>query len=359
MESLSQTIGANKLRIEVGDGYQDLVEIQIEQKILDLLPCLPQKIISRNPNYFNIEAPDGQFALWLQEGREATLAFQLQFLKVCEIKGVKGFLYPLCLRDGRSYAKFDERRWFYLTRWPDLRKISFSKMDDVRALINLIVGFRKETANLGLLFCLPERKEHIHLIRKFQEMSKQFYSFSLLAKHRLRPTMFDQLFISFFAEIGKEVKKASNLLKNSEYPLFSTNLTTQNLIIKQFSRSNLRVSDSNEAICLRFTNYRWDLPLFDLAEVLLKTGRSNKWSFDWFSQVMGEYQSHFKLSVAEQKLLTAYLLFPWELYHLCSRYFYNRAEWQLHTYVDKLERLLDDMPKRIGLLAEVSKNYPF
>lgn len=319
--------------------------LELDQSF-ELIPIKPNQIHPFDRGCFILETACGKLALWVHHHSEAVLAYQIQILKICETCGTKGFLYPIPLTDGRTYAPLDERRWFYLTNWPELSKVSFRSATDLRFLVKLIAGFRKAMAVQGLGIGLPERKEDTELISHFSRIAQYFDSFALLAQNRLRPTQFDRLFLAYLPEARNWLEQALTLLKECGYNRLWATATTQNIIINRLVRGNLRIHDTGGAFCLRLNDFRWDLPIIDLAILLIKTGRSGQWNPNWLHSVLTEYREFFPITSSEEGVLRAYLTFPWSFYRLAARYYYNRTQWPLFAFIEKMERVLADEERR-------------
>ncbi|HEX3047667.1 MAG TPA: hypothetical protein VHY08_23145 [Bacillota bacterium] len=325
---------------ETGMARDLLSDFELNSPQLQLIPAKPDRIQPFDRDCFILETVSGNLALWIHHRSEAALAYQMQILKICEINGAQGFLYPISLTDGRTYARLDENRWFYVTEWPELRGVSFRSTGDLRLLVKLITGFRKAQGQ-GLVFGLPERNEETELISRFNRIIRCFDSFALLARRRLHPTQFDRLFLAYLPEARTWIGRALALLEKCDYSRFWASLTTQDLIINRLVRSNLRIHTSGSgAFCLRLNDFRWDLPIIDLGILLIKTGRSAQWNRKWFYDILSEYQKPFPLTHSEAGLLQAYLTFPWSFYRLAARYYYNRTQWPLFTFIEKMDRVL-------------------
>ncbi|MCL6588390.1 MAG: hypothetical protein K6U80_00395 [Firmicutes bacterium] len=321
-------------------------------QLLQLIPVKPNRIRPLDRGCFILDTAYGNLALWVHCRSEAVLAYQIQLLKICEASGAKGFLYPISLTDSRTYAPLGERRWFYLTEWPELRKVSFRSIGDLRLLVKLIAGFRNALSTQGLGFSLPERNEDPELISRFHRIAQCFDSFALLAQNRLRPTQFDRLFLAYLPEARRWVERAVTLLKKCGYTRLRATVTTQDIIINRLVRSNLRIHADGGAFCLRLNDFRWDLPVIDLAILLIKTGRSAQWDPNWLRIALAGYREFFPITPSEEGLLRAYLAFPWSFYRLAARYYYNRTQWPLFTFIEKMERVLADEGRRGKLVTE-------
>jgi CotS family spore coat protein len=333
--------------------YHSLNRAGIDCKILTLLPYKPIWLLPFAPDCLILETTNGSLALWIYRGPEAVLASQNLLLKTMELNGLPNFLYPLLLNDDRTYGRLDGRRWFYITGWPELRRIFFSNIDDVISLVNLLLDFRRTLNETGGGWIIPGRKESMNLLNKLPAIIESLNSFTYLAKFRLKPTSFDKLFLRYYPEAVHQVKQAFKLLVESEYQDLLANITSKDLIINRLVRNNLRISLKNKAICLRCHDFRQDLPIIDLGTILVKTGRSLQWNYSWFHQVLSEYQKLFPVSKTEYKVLLAFLTCPWSFYRLAARYYYNRTEWSSGAYIDRLKRILKEESNRIKLLAAI------
>lgn len=338
------------MRPNEGETARDLLlELALDSQPFQLIPAKPDRIQLLDRDCFILETAGGNLALWVHHCSEAVLAYQMQILTIFEANGARGFLYPVSLADGRTYAPLDERRWFYITKWPKLRNVSFRSPEDIRLLVKLIAGFRETLTRQGLRFGLVERNEENELINRFRRITQCFDSFALLAQNRLRPTQFDRLFLEYLPEARTWVGWALALLEKYNYNRLWASVTTQDLIINRLVRSNLRIHTTDGAFCLRLNDFRWDLPIIDLAILLIKTGRSAGWSSDWFHSALADYGETFPITRSEEGVLRAYLTFPWSFYRLAARYYYNRTQWPLFAFIEKMERILVDEERR-GML---------
>jgi CotS family spore coat protein len=330
------------LEIDEFKIYETLFHAGIKPEVINLIPAKLQKIIPYYDNGYILETDNGSLALWTHRGPEVYLACQLQILKLCMQQGFRGFLYPLPLTDGRNYAELNEGCWFFITAWPGLQKVHFSLSGDLKAMVTLLATFRKIIHDNGFLYYLSEKKSGFNLLEKYQEITKQLISFEMLAKNRLRPTIFDRQFLSYLTEIRRQIEVSIGILEDSNYLDVITRLTSMDMIINKLTRHNLRLDNSGRAVCLQLDDYRWDLPIVDLAILLIKTGRSAKWDPGWYQMMLNEYETHFTISSLEMKVIRAYITFPWSFYRLVSRYYYNRVNWAVGTFTEKMARVMED-----------------
>lgn len=320
-----------------------------------LLPGKLLQVTRFAPDCLILETDAGTLALWIHHGQEAALAGQNLLLKILQNHGSPNFLYPLALNDNRTYASLDARRWFYITPWPDTRRFFFHDPEHLGLLVDMLLGFRRVMETMGAGFHLPHEKNN--LIQKFAAIIDSLNSFALLARYRLKPTRFDNLFLQYYAKAVIQVQQALKQLVESEYQGWLANITLKDRVINRLVRNNLRLSAENHAICLRCSDCSIDLPVIDLATLLAKAGRSLQWSYNSFLELISRYQRKYPLQRVEFQVLLAFLTCPWNFYRLAARYYYNRTGWSSGTYIERMERVLGSEPYRIDLLAKLARDF--
>jgi CotS family spore coat protein len=333
--------------------YETIFRLGIKPKVLELLPAKSKRVVPYYNDGYLLETDIGNVVLWTHRSPEAYLACQLQILQLCEQNGSVGFLYPMQLKDGRYYAEFNENSWFYITLWPDFEKVRFGNSSDLKAIVDLLVSFRKVIHDNGFLFYLTEKKSGFNLQEKYGEIKKQLDSFEMLAMHRLRPTAFDRQYLSYLPEARQQIVDALKILDNSNYQEALDGLSSPDIIINKLTRHNLGLDREQRAFCFQLDDFRWDLPIIDLAIFLIKTGRSSKWSSDWYQLILKEYEIHFPLNKLDHQIIHSYVTFPWSFYRLASRYYYNRVDWALWNFTEKMTRIMEDEPNRRRFLANL------
>ena len=324
----------NPVRIGI---YHDLMRIGIDLQSVSVFPGMPERFCKLNSRCFILETVRGKYALWLVSEAEPLFLARLELFRVLEEEGVKEFLYPVRLKTNCLYHILEDGRCFYITEWPELRRISFR--NDLDSLLKLIIDFRMVMSSHQLSF-FKLKTEPKMLIDRYHDMLNSFKSFVMLARYRLHPTLFDRLFLEHWEEAFREGEQALELIRSSAYLSMVGVKEFVRPIINDISRSNLRALPNGQAICISLKKSVPDLALSDLALLMVKTGRANRWSRDWYSKIIEVYSKSFPLTDEELEIIRAYLAFPWELYRLASRYYHNRVNWPVSIFVEKLGRII-------------------
>ena len=330
--------------------YYDLMNNGIDLQSISAFPGEPHRFCKLNSRCYMLETVCGKYALWLVSEEEPLFLARLKLLRVLEDEAIKGFLFPVQLKTNRFYHVLEDGRLFYITKWPELRRISFR--NDLESLLKLAIDFRK-VMSLHELSFLKFKEQPKMLIDKYHDMLNSIKNFAMLANYRLHPTRFDRLFLECWEEVYQEAGQALDLIRSSPYlDLIGTKEFIQP-IINDFSRSNLRTLPNDQAICISLKKSVPDLAIIDLALLMVKTGRANRWSRDWYNKIIEVYNKSFPLTDEELEITRAYLAFPWELYRLASRYYHNRVNWPVSVFVEKLERILKSDRERKDLLLDL------
>lgn len=328
--------------------YYDLMQAGISFESVRSFPGVSLSFDRINGPCFLLETTCGRYALWLVSQEETQLSVELELLRILEEKGIEGFLYPVRLRNERFYDVLKDGRLFYLTDWLELRPISFRNNFD--SLLKLVIDFRRVMSSSELPV-LKTKTQPKSLLERYQDMIKSLKSFAMLASYRLHPTKFDRIFLEHWDGLIHEAESALELMRSSSYLNMAGTKESFLPIINDFSRHNLRALPNGQAVCISLKESALDIPLMDLALLIVKTGRANRWGHDWYDRIIKAYSKSFPLTDEDLEIIRAYIAFPWELYRLAARYYHNRVNWPVSVFIEKMGRILECNKEREKLLS--------
>lgn len=317
--------------------YYDLMKLGMSIESIKLLPGAPKCFWKIDGAHFILETFRGKYALWLVSKGEPRLQTEMELLHLLKKKQIEGFLYPVRLKNNNYYGVLKDGGFFYLTHWPELRRISYRS--DINSLLSLIINFRT-VVNSSDFSGFQTRTLQKSLIDRYQDMIRSMKSFATLAGYRLNPTRFDQLFLQNWEGFIAEAEQALKLIRSSTYLKVFAKRESLRPIINNFSRRNFRALINGQAICLSIKDSLLDIPLMDVALFMAKTGRANRWSREWYDQIIETYNNIIPMADEDLEIIRAYLAFPWEPYRLAARYYYNLVNWPVSAFVEKMERIL-------------------
>jgi len=327
--------------------YFELMKLGMSCDSLKLFPGVLKCFWRTEGACFLVETSRGKYALRMIREEESWLRGEMELLDLLKERQIKGFLYPVRLKDNSFYGILKDGGCFYLTDWPELKPISYR--DQIKSLLSLIIEFGSALSSYDFSK-LQLKTRQKSLVSIYQDMIGSMKSFATLAVYRLNPTRFDQLFLKYWEDLVAEGDEALNLIESSNYLKMIAARDSLRPIINNFSRRNLRASQNNQAICLNIKDSLLDIPLLDLALLMLKTGRANRWNREWYDWIINTYNQSFILTNDDLEVVRAYLTFPWEAYRLGARYYHNRVNWPVSTFVEKMERILIGDEARRSLL---------
>jgi CotS family spore coat protein len=333
--------------------YKELADLGLSPDLLHMLPFKVESLRRYEKNAYLLRTPVQFTALWIHTGKEESLAQQLGVMAYCRERGFRGFLEPIPLNNQAEYGRLDERNWFYLTHWAELQKLRYHRTEHLRAVVRLIVDFRQTVSDREWPVNFLKGKEGPDLTGKMEEIRQYFIAYGMLARHRIHPTGFDRLFIRSLPGFLQKCDLAVERMRRTDYLTLRSDPKSHRVFINDFSRNNIGIQMPDQAVCLRLKNAHTDLAIMDLAVLLSKTGRSNRWNRQWYDAAIAEYQKVFPISRQELRIVAAYMSFPWNIYRLVSRYYLNRVNWPAYLFVEKLERILRDEKNREPFIADI------
>lgn len=287
-------------------------------------------------------------ALWIFEGRECELQWRLQLLHEYIRKGFTGFFQPIPFQNDGRYLPLDERRWLWMTEWPESRAVSFRNECDRSALMDLVLEL-EDISNDPELKPVINDVRAIELLSQYELMLDDLKAFQYLARYRVRPARFDELYLQQAPLLIEKAAHALSLLKDCWPSLRQDG--DDSLVFNQISRFNFRVDPTNRCRVLPSHRYRRGPAIINLACLLSKTGRSNGWKPEWFVSVIQYYERKRSIAPNEWRFIKAYLDFPWSCFRIAARYYLNLTSWSPDTFFRKFERRLAFETEREQLLG--------
>ncbi len=349
--SATDTGEVEKLSHEHSDGFQLREKFSQAGLDPDIIKFLPDLITGIHPLRRRcLLLGDDQretHALWIFEGRECDLQRRLQLLQEYIGKGFTGFFRPIPFRNENLYLSLDERRWVWMTEWPVSRRVSFRNECDRNTLIDLVLELERISDDPELKPVINDVRV-IELLSEYEMMFNDLKAFQYLARYRVRPTRFDELYLQQAPVLIQQAEHALYLLQDCWSLLRQDG--KDSLVFNQISRFNFRVDLTGRPLILPSHRYRRGPSIINLACLLLKTGRSNGWKPEWFVSVIQYYEQKRSIAPNEWRFIKAYLDFPWSCFRIAARYYLNLTSWSPHAFYRKFERRLAVETERKQLL---------
>ncbi len=130
--------------------------------------------------------------------------------------------------------------------------------------------------------------------------------------------------VGYFRDQGKIARQA---LAKSPYSLMVNKAKhTLPLIHHSCYYQNLIFDKQGNVHLIDFERSRYDLPVHDLAQLINRSARKNKWSIEHGKAILDGYGEIVKLAPEELLLLKLLLAFPYRYWNHCNKYFTNMHE---------------------------------
>ncbi|ALS28096.1 spore coat protein S [Paenibacillus sp. 32O-W] len=197
-----------------------------------------------------------------------------------------------------------------------------------------------------------ETKEREHLGRwekGYQSHLDRLEAFKNLANKSDSP--FAKLYIQHADAFISQGKKAINLIQGDAYKRWVSKVEVQrNLCHQDFAAANL-IKTQQGYFIIDMDSLTLDLPARDIRKIFNKVMKKTGWSATKATSMLRAYHALHPLTAEECQVIYADLLFPHLFYGLASKYFNQRAEWNLPRTYKKLEALIGNEKSRLQMLA--------
>lgn len=189
------------------------------------------------------------------------------------------------------------------------------------------------------------------LITKYNERLKDIIRIKNLIESYKYRSEFDNLFYGQIDECIKEMKKAVELIKASNYSLYRENM--QNLVVchNDLAEHNFLYAD-NEMYLIDFDYCTIDLRIMDVADLILKGIKDAAFDFEKAIDVIKAYDSVYPIDKEEYKYIYILLLFPRDIYSIGKDYYHKQKGWDEEIFISRLKMKLTNEEFRRGFLKK-------
>lgn len=252
-----------------------------------------------------------------------------------------------------------------LTRWGednylvmDLiegRECDYNNLIDVKIAINSLSQLHRASKNIEFS-PTSNRFRGFSLIESFKEKLEDLQKLKRRAIEYGYKGEFERVFLSnvdYFIEAMEksiEAVKASKYIElcgdNSNYVLCHHDLAYHNILVV-----------NEEGYFVDFDYSIIDLRVHDLCNFINKVTKFSCYDYEMLNTILKEYNKYNPLKKEEYGVLYGMLLFPESFYNISKDYFYKNKLWTLDTFVNKLEKKVQNIEEREEMLEMMKEEY--
>ena len=285
--------------------------------VLDEYDIKAEKIIAHK-NIYQVFTPNSRFALKKIDMEVGKLLFFLGAMNYLWQKGFYQMSRLVESRTGKLYVSFGPHLYF-LTEWVEGKYPDFSQAAHLDAAVYLLADLHKK----GEGFEPPQgsipRNDLGRWPAKWQERICDLKMMQEFA--RFKSNDFDRVFGKIAGVALDDAFQALDILDSAGYPAFARRQSEiKPLCHRDFVYHNLVYRDGM-AYLIDFEYCLQDSRLIDLARFIRMTFINHPWELETAGRIISGYQYYYPLNRTEEKLLSAVLTFPHDIWRIGHKWY--------------------------------------
>lgn len=296
---------------------------------------------------YKVTTPHGVFALKPTNLSEEELVFIQGVLLHLAKKGFPAL--PFCtIHSGQPFMTMGNTR-FLLMPWFDGAEANFQHLNELNTGVKLLARLHRISEGFPTARAPGDRVYWGKWPRIWSRRLNQLVYFKGLSG--LGREAFDRIYARHAPYFLKQASRALSALEASPYlRLVVEERQRSYLCHHDFSARNLLLAD--DRCCLVDFDYcLCDLRLHDLANLMLRLLRQDKWQYTRARFALLVYHRQYPLTASHLQVLHAFFQWPQDFWQVGLQYYVERLAWPAKRFLKSLKRKVQDEPNRQNFLA--------
>lgn len=306
------------------------------------------KIIEDEPikKIIKLTTDQGIFALKKVRATYDRFLYICQAMEYARGNGFVNIPEILQTKDGKMGVK-TEGGVYMLNSWIDGREADYHQSLDLELTTTALARFHKGALGFEPSKITSPRELYGKWIKNFQIRLREMKKFYHRAMGKEEKSEFDTKMIhytDYFYDWG--VKSIHHLEETDYYKLSKENKNLKTFCHHDMANHNVLLTKDQEVYFIDFDYCIMDMPIHDLASLIIRNIRYGNWSLDTAYFILNTYNHEKPILVQELGIIKAFMEFPQEFWQIGLQYYVEKQPWEEEVFHRRLDRILDDIPKR-------------
>ncbi len=248
---------------------------------------------------------------------------------------------------------FVDNRVFVMERFIKGRECSFTNPFDREKIVKALA--RLHLAGKG--YVPPTGSASRNNIGKWKKSDSSklndLLAFKRLAKAKKKKSRFDRLFledVDHYIEMGW---RGFDTLNHSQYDVVCDKAARDNTVCHHdYTYHNLIIDEFGNVNVIDFDYSCHELPVYDLAALILKILRRYSYDIDMAVQLMQYYHEVSPLNRDDCILMLSLFEFPQKFWRIAERYYNGKTDWKEELFISKYNDIICDKAFQADFIEE-------
>lgn len=255
--------------------------------------------------------------------------------------------------DGEIYTLWNKDMYFIM----DLvkgRESEFSNPLDVSIVSKSLASFHKAGEGISSFMNFESKNNCGKLIENLKRKKEEMIFFKNIANWCERKNEFDINFLENVDYNIKEAQKSIDVLENSSYYKLCGETEKVVLCHHDLAHHNIIIKE-DEGYFIDFDYSMIDLRVHDLCNYINKAIKNVAYDKEKAMGILKDYNKINPIDERELEVLYGMFIFPEDFYSICKDYYGKRKDWNLDTFISKLEKKIDISEDKDRFIYDFSK----
>lgn len=240
---------------------------------------------------------------------------------------------------------------YMLIRWIDGREADYENDKDLNDTTVALAKFHKAAKDFEPSSDTDPQLLWGKWIENFNSRSKEILLFRDMALAKDQKTAFDHKIIHYSDYFHDWAVRSMNHLENSGYHHVSElGRRMKTFCHHDIANHNVLLTENNEVYFIDFDYCIMDIPTHDLSSLLIRNVRYGHWDLGRAYGIINTYNGIKPIMAEEISIIKGFMFFPQEFWQAGLQYYREKQPWDQEVFNRRLDRVLDDIPKREGFM---------
>ncbi|TCL58268.1 CotS family spore coat protein [Hydrogenispora ethanolica] len=299
---------------------------------------------------WKVVASQGAFCLKRTKQDHSHLLWLAKTIDDLITAGFDGLLPLLLTVQGSPYWKYNNQL-FILTRWLEGEKPNFTSFKQRQTFAQLYAKLHCTSAMLSMESG-PSRPDWSV---EYQKRAAFLKSLKLVIPNQKKLNRTDRTILSWLDYFGTQAEFAIHGLFMNQFDFWNNQPTAGGFCHNDPAPANIIIERSWFLIDYELSKN--DLFIRELATLLLRMLRMNRWNHRIFEELCEGYQRERNMSEEELRFLPYLLAFPHGFWRICSQRFEENLPWSERKFASRIWELVALEKERSSFLREIIPDF--
>lgn len=325
---------------------RNIVESNYEIKVLE---------VEKVKNTFKITSDNNDYCIKIINYEFKHFYFILSAIKHLQNKGFKTIPDILKTSENLDFINI-ENKYAYLTKWVPSRVSNYDNPIELTKVSEKLGELHKYSKGFKLNKHMKARIGWGNWIKVFNTRCDEILDFKKRISQKAYKSEFDYIYLKAIEEqLDIGYKAIENIKEADYYDLMFKEIFSGGFCHHDYAHHNVLIDKDGEINLIDFDYCILDTHIHDLASLIIRTMKNNKWDIKKADLIIDSYNKAFEVKEEELKLMKGFIRYPQGFWQIGLQYYWEQQPWGEEFFVNKITKYLDDVEEREDFIESYFK----